>query len=209
MNKFLSLSLIPLAATATVASVMMASAPAKAITLTPGGTLTPNGFLTTSVVGATVIDFNSGSLPSIYTGGSIVGPGSTIGSYTAPLLNFTPFYSVGPSTSTPGIIKQAAGRPAWNYFGLYWGSIDRYNRIAFYNNDSLVQDFNGADASLFPIGIISRYINFNSTGPADYFDEIRFSSPRNAFESDNHAFKEVPEPLTIRYRNRFRFWWFI
>jgi hypothetical protein len=61
----------------------------------------------------------------------------------------------------------------------------------------LVQDFNGADASLFPIGIISRYINFNSTGPADYFDEIRFSSPRNAFESDNHAFKEVPEPLTI------------
>jgi hypothetical protein len=203
MNKFISLSVIPLATTATVASVIIASASANAISLTVGGIAAGDGsFLTTGVIGTTVIDFNSGTLPSIYTSGGGIVSGTLKNKYARPANDTTKYYSVGPSTgSTLGIIKKADG-PAWNYFGLYWGSIDAYNNIAFYNNGSLVSTFNGSAAANVPNGDqfgtdTNRYVNFFSTGPGDYFDEIRFISNRNAFESDNHAFREVPEPLTI------------
>jgi hypothetical protein len=202
MNKFLSLSVIPLAATATVASVMMASAPAKAISITLGGDTPGDGsFLTTGVAGATVIDFNDNTLPSIYSGGGIRS-GTVARQYAEPLNDDTPYFSVGPSTGGNSATITKASGPAWKYFGLYWGSIDSYNDIEFYRNDILVGAFNGSLMAANANGNqtasdTNRYVNFFSTGPADYFDEIRFSSGRNAFESDNHAFKEVPEPLTI------------
>lgn len=202
MNRLFSFSVISLAATATVASVVMTSAPAKAIMLTSGGIAAGDGsYLTTGVAGTTVIDFNSGTLPGIYTGGGIVS-GTLKNQYAAPANDTTKYYSVGPSTgSTSGIIKKAGG-PAWKYFGLYWGSIDDYNDIAFYNKGALIGSFNGSNVAALPNGDqfgtdTNRYVNFFSTGSGDYFDEIRFTSNRNAFESDNHAFKEVPEPLTI------------
>lgn len=203
MNKFLSFSAISLVSTTTVASVMMACAPVNAIILTSGGIAASDGSgLTTGVSGATVVDFNSGILPSIYTSGNGLVSRSVRGQYAAPASNVTPFYSVGPSTgSTTQVIKKAGG-PNWNYFGLYWGSIDNYNAIAFYKNNVLLNTFNGAAATATANGdqfanSTNRYINFFSTGLGDSFDEIRFTSTSNAFESDNHAFREVPEPLTI------------
>jgi hypothetical protein len=43
----------------------------------------------------------------------------------------------------------------------------------------------------------NAYINFFAQGDSEYFNEVRFASGQNAFESDNHAVQAVPEPLTI------------
>ena len=40
-----------------------------------------------------------------------------------------------------------------NTFGLYWGSLDSYNSIKFYDGTTLVASYTGADISpLFPTG---------------------------------------------------------
>ncbi|WP_330203074.1 PEP-CTERM sorting domain-containing protein [Cyanobacterium sp. Dongsha4] len=203
MNKLLSFSLVPFAATTTVISVIMTSAPAKAISFNFGGTQVDKslGYWTTSVSGTTVNTFDSSLISGIYNNGGIITSGTTPGQYATPANNTSNYFSVGPSTSTPATIKQRNGRPAWNYFGLYWGSIDGYNSIEFYNNGRLLQSFTGSDIIASANGNqtasnTNRYVNFfsdNSFG----FNEIRLSSTSNAFESDNHAFREVPEPLTI------------
>lgn len=38
------------------------------------------------------------------------------------------------------------------------------------------------------------YVNIFATSAGEYFDKIVFTSPTNAFETDNHAFRLVPEP---------------
>ena len=95
---------------------------------------------------------------------------------------------------------------SYNYFGLYWGSLDTYNSIAFYNGGSLIGGYDGAD--IFPLlanggqtsWASNRYVNFFFNS-GDVFDRIVLTSTNYAFESDNHAFgnirKSVPEPGTL------------
>ena len=37
-------------------------------------------------------------------------------------------------------------------------------------------------------------MNIFATKPGEYFDRVTFISTTNAFETDNHAFRLVPEP---------------
>ena len=85
-------------------------------------------------------------------------------------------------------------------FGLYWGSIDTYNSIAFYNNGRVIASYAGSDlAPLLPIPFgdqnndgSNRYVRFGGMG---LFDTVVLSSGGNSFELDNIT-SSVPEAST-------------
>ncbi len=163
------------------------------------------GIYTTQVAGATTVNWNDntcGAYTGCYGDGNLV-TGST-SHYASPYgisdryLTVPYNYSAGAvSLTTPG---------SYNYFGLYWGSLDAYNSIHFFNGGSLVGSYSGADISpLMANGgqsswASNRYVNFLFT-EGDFFDRIVLVSTNWAFESDNHAFGNittaVPEPGTL------------
>jgi fibronectin-binding autotransporter adhesin len=75
-----------------------------------------------------------------------------------------------------------------NSFGLYWGSVDSYNSIEFYNGDKLVASYGGADiAPLLANGgqgslASNGYVEFLDLAP---FTKVVLASSQNAFELDN------------------------
>ena len=83
-----------------------------------------------------------------------------------------------------------------NTFGLYWGSLDSYNSIKFYDGDTLVASYTGDQfAPLFPTGNQS---SFSSNGYVQFshlplFDKVVLASSQNAFEIDNLSAGYVPE----------------
>jgi hypothetical protein len=191
-----------LVAAAAAGVLASGSAQALMITVEAGGTYQ------SGVTGGTEIDFSSGcSYAGGCTGSYAVVSGSKSGEYAAPydLGGAQPYLTV----PTPSIATQSATLNAggfYNYFGLFWGSIDNYNSITFNNSltgDSwLVEglDLQTADPSILVQGNQvslndNRYINFLfDTGR---FDSITLTSNGMAFESDNHVLAVVPEPGTL------------
>ncbi len=158
------------------------------------------GVLTSQVAGATTIDFNDGTCGAYVqcTGHSGLVTGSVSGAYASPYGITDRYMTVGNSTATLSLGDQ------YDYFGLYWGSIDSYNHLSFYLGDLLVDTFSGSD--LPPLSAdgnqaawsSNRYVNFFFTD-GDLFDSVVLRSDGYAFESDNHAVGtvSVPEPGTL------------
>ncbi|MGY3448533.1 Npun_F0296 family exosortase-dependent surface protein [Bradyrhizobium sp. USDA 4353] len=75
-----------------------------------------------------------------------------------------------------------------NSFGLYWGSVDSYNSISFYNGTKLVASYTGSDvAPLLANGgqaslASNGYVEFLGLSP---FNKVVLASSQNAFEIDN------------------------
>ncbi|NPV20208.1 Npun_F0296 family exosortase-dependent surface protein [Bradyrhizobium aeschynomenes] len=75
-----------------------------------------------------------------------------------------------------------------NSFGLYWGSVDSYNSISFYNGNKLVASYTGNDvAPLLANGgqgslASNGYVEFLGLSP---FNKVVLASSQNAFEIDN------------------------
>ena len=164
--------------------------------------------LTSCVAGAAVTTFDStalGALPSGYTGNGAVRQGSVSGQYAQPGGPYpanaqgdnTP-YLVVPSTGGSGTATLSLSN-AYNYFGLYWGSIDDYNTLKFYNGTTLLETVNGTSV-ITALGLLGNQTNVGSNRYVDFFfgaasfDRIEFISNGIAFESDNHAVANVPEP---------------
>ncbi len=164
------------------------------------------GIYTTQVAGATTVnwnDYSCGAYTSCTGDGRLV-TGGVSGHYASPY-GITDTYLTVPYNYSAGAV--ALTTPGnYNYFGLYWGSLDLYNSIHFYDGASLIGSFNGADIfSLMANGgqsswASNRYVNFLFTD-GDLFDRIVLVSTNWAFESDNHAFgnvtTSVPEPATL------------
>ena len=82
--------------------------------------------------------------------------------------------------------------------GLYIGSVDTFNTIAFYGpGDTLVGSFTGtqilppANGNQGSGG--SAYVNFNFSS---YVDKVVFSSSTNSFEFDDISVSAAPEPAS-------------
>ncbi|MDO9205543.1 PEP-CTERM sorting domain-containing protein [Methylotenera sp.] len=196
MNKFSKLS-----TALAVMALFAASSASAALTVTIGGDGNPSGTYGEKSIflGAVTTDFNASLInPTGYTGGGVVN-GTNNGFYASPPSDNTNYFSVGPSTSTPGVVAFAG---LSSYFGYYGGSPDAFNSVEFYNGASLVQSFNGVTlagiASVAANGdrSVGSFWNFAANSPVDFFDSVRFISTRNAFETDNHAVLTVPEPET-------------
>jgi hypothetical protein len=207
------MTLRPLATLATAAALVLAAAPAlSAPTITFGGVPDGSGAQRTAVAGTTTIDFGTTAVPLPATfggvqytsgagGGGDIFVGSIGGITAAPPLVNTTAYLVVPSTrqrNASGSVVIDFGADH-NYFGLFWGSIDSYNRIAFYldgaatpfwsgTGDSVANPANGCQTCAGT----NRFVNF-AFGD-ERFDRIVLSSDGRAFESDNHAYGTVPAP---------------
>lgn len=157
------------------------------------------GVYSSEVGSATTIDFNDytcGSALSCSGNGQIV-TGNLSGRYASPYGIDNAYLSVPRDNGSGSVSIGLDG--AYNYYGLYWGSIDDYNSIDFYLDGAWVGGFGGGDlAPLTADGgqgswSSNRFINFMFTG-GDLFDMVMLSSDGYAFESDNHAYANVPEP---------------
>ena len=167
--------------------------------------------LTTCVAGATVVNFNSGSAPGYVfsgTNGAIVA-GSLSGKYAQPggpsgsLSDQTRYLTVPDPTANPanGSLTATPGG-SYNYFGLYWGSMDDYNTLTFLSHGNTVFSITGANV----ISALNLLGNQTAAGSNRYvdlyfgsqsYDAVTFSSTGFAFESDNHAYGKVAEPGTL------------
>lgn len=89
----------------------------------------------------------------------------------------------------------------FNYFGLWWGSVDTYNTISFYDGATLVASYTGQDI------LNPNPANGNQTAPSQnlyvnfynlpWYDSFVMASSNYAFEADNIAIGIVPEPTTM------------
>ncbi|WP_316232400.1 VCBS domain-containing protein [Bradyrhizobium sp. SZCCHNR1051] len=83
-----------------------------------------------------------------------------------------------------------------NSFGLYWGSVDSYNSISFYNGNKLVASYSGSDvAPLLANGgqtslASNGYVEFLGLSP---FNKVVLASSQNAFELDNVSAGYIPD----------------
>ncbi len=191
------------------------AAPASAAVMTSvAPSLSPPGTgMTTALGGMTVITFDSdavGTQPTGFSpatgsvpGGGVVGSGGNGGLYAAPNGDTSQFYAVaynpsgGPVVTATDTLTLGA---AYNYFGLYWGSIDAYNTLSFYLGGNLVASYTGAD--FLPSNgnqtspYTNEYVNFFFNG-GDTYDKVVFTTSSLNFEIDNIAYGNVPEPISL------------
>ncbi len=193
-----------------VAAVLLSAASmAQAVSITFGGCAATDGSaLTTCQTTATVVDFNGG-LPSTYTstagaGGKVVS-GSQGGQFAQPGgggSDLTPYLTTpAPGSNAIGQVTAVIGG-SYNYFGLYWGSMDAYNTLSFYSNGTLISTLTGQQVIAAGTALgnqtapgSNQYVNFWFGSQS--FDKVVFDSTNFAFESDNHAYANVPEPATL------------
>lgn len=185
--------------TALLLPLLLATGAAQAL---PIVSLSTVGDVTTSVAGASTIDFNSGCGYASCTGDFALVNGNQSGKYAQPFGVNSQYLTVpNPSPTTQSAIFTLEA--AADYFGLFWGSIDSYNFISFYLGNSLIASYSGSDiVGQFADGNqlslnSNRYINFDFGSHA--YDSVKLISTGFAFESDNHAFKKlvsVTEPTT-------------
>jgi hypothetical protein len=130
---------------------------------------------------------------------------SQSGQYAAPRTNADPNTSryLAVPTQTSGTMSVTVNAPTLSsYFGLWWGSVDNYNSIAFFNGSAQVANYTGAGLRMVPnphltpgTQIEAAYFNFTFNG-GDAFDRVVLTSTQFALESDNHVFgtSVVPVP---------------
>lgn len=145
-----------------------------------------SGGMTTPVAGARVETFDDRKATHY------AGAGRTmIGSYpssSAPDGDKTVYYSVQPTVAA----FVAAPGVSYNYFGLYWGTIDEYNQLRFFREGRLIASVTGRDVlrlAAAPSAQISRCVNVHFG--TETYTRIEFRTSIPAFESDNHAFTNV------------------
>lgn len=162
--------------------------------------------LCTAVSGATTITFDGllSTTASGYTDGiatyswsgstSPFVKGST-STYAAPPGDKTTYLTVGSGGGLPNPVTITFSTPM-SYFGMYLGSPDSYNVMAF-SHGTLIKEFSG-----FSPGNgnqeLGYYLNFRVVGPnAVKFDKIVMSSTQAAMETDNHAYSAPDGGMTL------------
>jgi hypothetical protein len=173
-------------------------------------TVSPMGQMTTSEAAAVTVNFTSG-LPAGYTANCPDGNKDCgiipAGQWVYPIGDKNPYLGTGIGSDSISInlaaVKSSLGLAGnVSYFGLYWGSIDTWNTISFWDGSTEVASFTGTDvanAASSPVdfGTTSLFVNFFANGNA--WTTIDLTSSQPNFESDNHAFGDsaVPEPATM------------
>lgn len=159
------------------------------------------------------------TVTTVSGGGFGFGKGDREGFYAAPA-NDTTNFAYGPDQNSAsssaevnfnysGLLSSLGPNASLNYFGLYYGSIDTFNDVVFYNANGqvlttvtgtqLISQFNGqsgnqdADSS-------NIYVNLFFS-PAEQFTSFSFRTSNRAFEVDNlvvgYQVSQVPEPASL------------
>jgi fibronectin-binding autotransporter adhesin len=153
-------------------------------------------------------DFTSAALDAVFSasGNAGVTNGSFAGVSAAPFVgpgdghqDTTNYLSIG-----AGGAETITFATEQNTFGLDWGSVDSSNKIEFYNGDTLVASFTGADVA--PLLASGDQGSFAANGYVEFqdlalFNKVVLSSSTNAFEVDNISVGhlsdiQLAEPIT-------------
>jgi hypothetical protein len=113
------------------------------------------------------------------------------------------YYTVGPSTNSPGTVDISSFLAPIGSLSLIWGSVDTYNTLQFIGaTNNVLATFTGTQIinSNFGNQVLpgsNPFVTFNVTG-ADQFliRGLRLTSTQEAFEIDNITIGAVPEPGT-------------
>ncbi len=174
-------------------AVMVVPATAMAV-LAPGVTTNSLGLKTETFNDLSVgqKSFHSTALDADFSGSgsAAVFHGSVDGVAAAPFFGPLPgapdttnYFSVG-----GGGTETITFGSEQNAFGLYWGSVDSYNTISFYDGMKLVASYSGANVS--PLFSDGNQGSFASNGYVQFsglaqFNKVVLQSSSNAFEVDN------------------------
>jgi hypothetical protein len=181
-----------------------------AVTISYENSIGGDGTLTTPYSWATVNTFDS-PLSWSWAGSGQIVQGSLSGKYAAPYNNAlmaapdtTKYVTVpDPDGGSSGSYTATGLGGTYNYFGIFWGSVDTYNTLSFYNAGVAVATFAGTSITS------PNAANGNQTAPSTNlyvnffnlpdFDSFMMSSSQFAFEADNIAVgvSPVPEPTTM------------
>ncbi len=154
--------------------------------------------------GVTVYTFDGGPALSWSGNGDVV-TGSVASLNAAPYgvsaADATHYITVPKNIGTTPLSITATFGPgaAYNYFGLWWGSVDTYNTLTFLYNGSVVETITGAAIPTSHYGVqtdptANLYVNFLDL---PLFNSFTMTSSNYAFEADNIAVGKVPEPTTL------------
>lgn len=186
---------------------MLCAMPTARATVIEGATAGTGANMFSSVANTATITFDSGIF-SNNAGASFSGTGAIVPQSlptldAAPNGDITAFLGVpGPDPSLSSGVETINFNAQHNYFGLFWGSIDSYNTISFYDNNVLVASYGGAQISSPASGdqsasLTNEYVNFNFTG-SDSFNEVVLASDGRSFEVDNLAVNNnIVEPASF------------
>jgi hypothetical protein len=195
---------------AVIAAAVAVASPVFAVTVISNQTGAPDPGLPSWFT--SVIDFEADwntALNTVTTGTVITAAGSTNGVRASPAGNTTAYQSVGvngqvnPGTSFFDFSSiLPASTPFLTGFSLYWGSIDTYNSLKFFNNNGVQvgqtwtgNNFPPANGNQ-PAVVTNRRITFGFT-EAENITGVEFSSTENAFEFDDIGIASpVPEPAS-------------
>jgi hypothetical protein len=115
--------------------------------------------------------------------------------------DLTYYLTVPVSTSaSPVSVTIGFGGATYNYFGLWWGSMDTYNTLEFLNGNVVIDTVLGTTFSdgsgAQDAAKTNMYVNFYGM---PNFTAVRLTSTNYAFEADNLAVGNnlVPEPATM------------
>jgi hypothetical protein len=151
--------------------------------------------------GVTVYTFDGAPVLN-WSGNGAEVSGSVSGLYAAPFgvsaQDATKYLTV-PASGGTGSITAILPTAVNNYFGLWWGSVDSYNTITFYNGATEVASFTGLSITNPANGdqvapSTNLYVNFLDL---PNFNKFMITSTQYAFEVDNIAVGKVPEPATM------------
>jgi len=192
----------------------------------PGNQSTSNVFVETfdraNGTGGLTLSPDQLSVTTVGGGGFGYAQGNLENVYAAPA-NDTTHFAYGPNMGSgvpnaevnfnyAGLLGTLGSNASLNYFGLYYGSIDTFNDVKFYNaagdiiqtvsGTDLIARFNGesgnteADSS-------NIYVNLFFS-PEEQFTSFSFSTSSQAFEVDNLVVgyqvamdTDVPEPASL------------
>ena len=177
---------------ATVAVLAMTSAASATTTVS-----SVNG--PDTYTGGTILyNFNGGD-PGNITGNYGITTGTAAEKFAQPLGDDTP-YLIVPSNGSSGTATLNLAK-AYTGLSFYWGSIDKYNTVEFFNSTGTsLGAFTGGNIPAAPANgdqgsaLNNRRVFFNFGG--DAAKSIKFSSSQIAFELDDIATTNVPEPST-------------
>ena len=188
-----------------LAQTVIVAAPAGPIVLASGVNVNSLGLDTETFDGVSLVGTGRGNFQSAALGATFSASGNSgvvIGSSSVSAAPFvgplpgskdaTKYLSIGGGgTETITFASEK------NAFGLYWGSLNSYNTIKFYDGTTLVASYTGSEISpLFPTGnqgsfSSNGYVEFSGLHP---FDKVVLSSSSNAFEIDNISAGNIPAP---------------
>ena len=194
-----------LTACAIAAMLVSGAAGATTISVLPSGTVTPPGFASVATFDSimpTAYGMTTPTGPFSDGGANFSGVGVVMNNYGA---GSAGLYATPYGDTTNYLAVLGGGSETISYgsekttFGLYWGSVDSYNVLSFYDGATLVDTITGSQTG--PLIASGGQGDYSSNGYVvisglPKFNNVVVSSGSNSFEFDSVVAGGVPEPST-------------